>query len=155
MATPHVLPQGETLGTYRSHDDVQATIAYLAENDFNVRALSIVGADVKIVETVMGLTSWAQAAGRGALTGAWLGMILGLFMSFFGGDQSLTPGSLLPGLVIGIGLGILWGIATRALMGRKSRVIARPQVVANQFELICEPSLANQAKGILATRGAS
>ena len=60
----NVMPTGEVLGTYRSREDTQATISYLAENGFNVRALSIVGSDVRIVETVMGITSWAQAAGR-------------------------------------------------------------------------------------------
>lgn len=154
MASPQhgPIPQGETLGTYRTHEEVQSTIAYLAENGFNVRNLSIVGSDVKIVETVMGLSSWAQVAGRGALMGAWLGLILGLLMSFFGGDQALQSGSLLPGLIIGIGLGILWGIVSRALGGRKNSVIARPQVVAAEFQLLCDPLQVNEARGILARR---
>lgn len=146
------VPTGEILGTYRSREEAQATISYLGQQGFNVRALSIVGSDVKIVETVMGIMSWAQAAGRGALTGAWLGLLFGLLMSFFSGQESLSSGALLPGIIIGIGLGMLWGIVTRALVGRKNNVIARPQVVANEFQIVCDPALANEARALLSRR---
>ncbi len=148
----NVMPTGEILGTYRSREEAQATISYLAENGFNVRALSIVGSDVRIVETVMGITSWAQAAGRGALTGAWLGLLFGLLMSFFSGEETLSSGGLLPGVIIGVGLGMLWGIVTRAIMGRKNKVIARPQVIANEFQLLCNPMQANEARALLSKR---
>ncbi len=153
MAKPRTeLPTGEVLGTYRSHDEANAAVQHLAQHDFRVSALAIVGRDVRIVEEVTGMLTWAAAAGRGALTGAWLGLFVGLLLALFGGDESLTSGALLPGIVIGVGFGMLWGIVLKAAGRKRSSVITRPQVMAGSYEIVCPPAVADEARAILARR---
>lgn len=153
MAKPSMqLPVGEVLGTYRTHDEANATVQFLAQHGFPVASLSIVGTDVRIVEQVTGMLTWAAAAGRGALTGAWMGLFVGLLLALFGGDESLTSGALLPGMVIGVGFGMLWGILVKALGRKKASVMLRPQVIAGTYEIVCPPARANEAREILARR---
>ena len=148
------IPHGEVLGSYRTHEDAQKAVRFLAEKDFDVSSLTIVGSNLKIVEPVTGMLTWAAAAGRGALSGAWIGMLFGLVFMLLGGgtDASLTTGALLPGIVIGVGLGMIWGIALKAINRKQSAVMSSPQVLATTYDIICPPGVVNEAQAILATR---
>lgn len=146
------IPGGEVIGTYRTHEQAQEAVKFLAGKEFDVKALTILGTDLRIVERVLGLTSWAQAAIRGAVTGLWLGLLLALVLSFTGGNDNLTSSVLLPGAVIGIGVGILWGLLTHALRRRSGSVTSQPQVVAKQYDVLCSPGAANEARNLLAKR---
>lgn len=146
------VPRGEVLETYSSHDAARSAVSYLATRDFDVSALTIVGSDVRIVESVQGLRSWAAAAGSGALSGAWLGLFFGLFMALLGGDQSLTSGMLLPALLIGVGLGIILGLVRRWGAGRAGSVGSRPQVLATKYEVLCAPARVAEARSLLSQR---
>ncbi|MET0978754.1 MAG: general stress protein, partial [Paeniglutamicibacter terrestris] len=46
------LPRGELLGRYSTYLDAQKVVDYLADNDFPVSHLTIVGNDLKSVERV-------------------------------------------------------------------------------------------------------
>lgn len=146
------VPRGEVIGQYPDHAQAQATVGYLAEQEFEVSTLAIVGSDVRVVERVVGVVTWAKAAGRGALTGAWLGMLFGLVMALFGGNEALTSGILLPGILIGVGLGMMWGLLRKALTRRQRSVMAQPQVVAQKYELLCPPEKVGAAREVLARR---
>lgn len=146
------VPQGEVIGQYPDHAGAKATVTYLAGQDFDVSALTIVGSDVRVVEQVVGVLTWAKAAGRGALTGAWLGLLFGLIMSLFGGNEALTSGILLPGIVIGVGLGMIWGLLLKALTKRQGSVMAQPQVIAQKYEILCPPGKVADARAALARR---
>ncbi|MYM20790.1 magnesium transporter [Brevibacterium sp. 5221] len=145
------VPRGETIASYSKHEEARAAVARLAERDFDVSALTIVGSDVAIVESMEGLRSWAAAAGSGALSGAWLGLFLGLIMALLGGDQSLTSGGLLPALLIGVGIGIIWGLLMRWQAGRRGSVAGRPQVLAGRYDIVCAPARAAEARLLLGT----
>ncbi|MFB9777228.1 general stress protein [Brevibacterium otitidis] len=148
------IPHGEVLGSYRTHEDAQKAVRYLAESEFDVSSLTIVGSDLKIVEPVTGMLTWAAAAGRGALSGAWVGMLFGLVFMLLGGgaEASLTTGALLPGIVIGVGLGMIWGIAVKAINRKQGAIMSSPQVLARTYDIICPPGVLNEAREILATR---
>lgn len=147
------LPHGEVLATYRTHEDARAAVQFLAQHEFAVTSLTIVGSDVKLVEPVSGVLSWASAAGRGALGGAWLGMIFGLIMSLFSSDGELTSQVLLPGIIIGAGLGIMYGVLLRASSSKTGLGTTRaPQVVASKYEIVCPANLLSEAKALLAKR---
>lgn len=146
------IPRGEVIGQYPDHAQAKATVTFLAGQEFDVSALTIVGSDVRVVEQVVGVLTWAKAATRGALTGAWLGLLFGLIMSLFGGNEALTSGILLPGILIGVGLGMIWGLLLKALTRRQGSVMAQPQVVAQKYELLCPPDKAADARAALARR---
>ena len=45
--------------------------------------VSTVGEDVRLVERVLGRWTIARAAGTGALSGAWFGLLIGLLFAIF------------------------------------------------------------------------
>lgn len=64
------LPRGELLGRYTSYLDAQKLVDYLADNDFPVAAVSIVGNDVRTVERVTAKLSYPRVALAGAARAA-------------------------------------------------------------------------------------
>ena len=56
---------------------------YLSDQEFPVEQVTIVGVDLMQVERVTGRLTWPKVLGGGALTGAWLGLFIGLVLGFF------------------------------------------------------------------------
>ena len=77
------VPTGDTVGSYTSYLDAQKAVDYLADQQFPVQLVSIVGNDLKMVERVTGRLSYPRVALSGALTGAWFGLFVGVLLSFF------------------------------------------------------------------------
>ena len=48
------VPKGDTVGSYNSYLDAQKAVDYLADQQFPVQMVSIVGNDLKMVERVTG-----------------------------------------------------------------------------------------------------
>ena len=76
------VPQGDVLGTYDSYVEAQKVVDRLAKAEFPIAKLAIVGNGLTSVEIVTRKRSWNRAALSGILSGAWLGIFLGLLMSF-------------------------------------------------------------------------
>jgi hypothetical protein len=52
------VPTGDTVGSYTSYLDAQKAVDYLADQQFPVHLVSIVGNDLKMVERVTGRLSY-------------------------------------------------------------------------------------------------
>ena len=63
------LPRGELLGRYNTYLDAQKVVDYLADNDFPVANITIVGNDLKSVERVTAKLSYPKVAAAGAAQG--------------------------------------------------------------------------------------
>ncbi|GAB3054890.1 general stress protein [Sediminivirga luteola] len=145
------IPHGEVIGRYRNHTAATEAVQYLASKDFEVSKLTIVGTDLRLVEPVYGILTWARAALRGSIGGAWLGMIVVLVLSLVGGG-AFDTGMLVAGLLLGTGLGMAWGVAAKALFRRRGQLMSQPQIIASGFEVICPPDLVPQAQSLLQNR---
>src|SRR5689334_22268627 len=72
-----------TIATFASYGEAERAVDYLSDQHFPVERLAIIGHDVRYVEQVVGRLNYGKAAlqgaGSGALVGALVGWIFGLF----------------------------------------------------------------------------
>jgi hypothetical protein len=141
------------LATYDDYLDAQKAVDTLSDNGFPVQNTAIVGVDVRIVESVLGRLSWGRAAFSGLATGAWFGMLIGLFVALF----SSSNGSVLPlvglGLLYGAAFGIVYGLISYAFTGGKRDFVSRQQLQAARYEVRCEQAVIGEARTILGLDG--
>ncbi|HET9877351.1 MAG TPA: general stress protein [Mycobacterium sp.] len=139
-------PRGWPIGSYPTYAEAQRAVDYLSDQQFPVHQVTIVGVDLMQVERVTGRLSWPKVLGGGVLTGAWLGLFIGLVLSFFPGLQSA--------LVIGIVAGVFFGLITSAVpyaMARGTRDFSSTmQLVAGRYDVLCDPQSAEQGRDLLA-----
>ena len=145
------LPRGDVLGTYDSYPEAQRVVAKLAEADFPVAKLAIVGNDLKTVERVTGKMTYGRAALAGALSGLWLGFFFGIVLTLF---SPSAGGLFAAAAVIGAGFGMLYGIVSFAITKRQRDFTSVHQVLATNYQIVVEPQLSGQAQRILGQAGA-
>ena len=140
-------PKGWPIGSYPTYAEAQRAVDYLSDQQFPVQQVTIVGVDLMQVERVTGRLSWPKVLGGGVLTGAWLGLFIGLLLGFF----SPSPwGALITGLVAGV----IFGLITSAIpyaMARGTRDFSSTmQLVAGRYDVLCDPQNAEQGRDLLA-----
>ena len=138
--------------TCDSYDEAQRAVDYLADRDFPVQTLQIIGSDLRMVETVTGRMTYGKAAGAGLLTGAWFGLLIGMIVGMFGnGDgEPSWLGMVVWGLAWGGAFGIVYGlIAHSATRGRRD-FTSRSRIEAGHYEVTCAPDRAETARTALA-----
>ena len=69
----------EPVASYRTYEEAEKAADYLADPEFPVRGTLIVG--LRSVEQVVARMACLRAAGFGALSGAWFGLLVGLSSS--------------------------------------------------------------------------
>ncbi|WGW10546.1 hypothetical protein LWF01_10390 [Saxibacter everestensis] len=141
-------PKGEVIASYENYLDAQRVVSYLADEDFTVEHVSIVGIDLKLVESVTGKMSYAKAAASGAASGAWFGLLIGLLLSLFGGD-SQGMNVILAGLLFGAGFGIFFGVIAFSLTRRSRDFTSTSQVMASSYQVVCATDAAQQARSLI------
>lgn len=146
------LPSGDTVATYRTYLDAQQAVDHLADKDFPVQAVTIVGTDLRMVERVTGRLTYSRVAMAGLATGAWFGLFVGLLLAIFSpGDGVMLP--ILPAMAIGAAFGILFSVISYALTGGKRDFTSSSQIVAASYALLCVPEHAHRARALLAEAG--
>ncbi|HEV7167316.1 MAG TPA: general stress protein [Micrococcaceae bacterium] len=146
------VPTGDTVGSYTSYLDAQKAVDYLADQQFPVQFVSIVGNDLKMVERVTGRLSYPRVALNGALTGAWFGLFVGVLLSFFAPASATGGGyfSIMTSILMGAAFWMLFGIATYAMQRGKRDFTSTSQVLASSYEVIVAPDHAVEARRVLA-----
>lgn len=142
------LPQGQLIGNYRSYLDAQKVVDYLADQEFPVQHVSIIGNDLKMVERVTGRLSYPRVALSGAATGAWFGLFVGLLLMLFGSGQ--TYGLVLSSMAMGAAFWMLFGIISYAFQRGKRDFTSTNQVIATSYDVIVAPEVAGEARRLAA-----
>ncbi|WP_034620432.1 general stress protein [Cellulomonas sp. URHE0023] len=140
-------PQGETIAAYATYLEAQRAVAHLADKDFPVQLVTIVGTDLRMVERVTGRLSYPRAALGGFLTGAWLGLFVGLLLTLFSTDASSSP--MFSAILIGGAFGMLFSVVTYSLTRRRRDFTSTSQIVASSYALLCRAEQANKARNLL------
>lgn len=132
------------MATYETYDDAQKAVDALAKANFAVKELSIVGNDLKSVERVTGKLNYGRVSVGGAVSGAWLGLFFGLLLLIF----SPTPdyGIVIAALLIGAGIGMLFGIISYLINRRRRDFTSVMQVIADNYQIIVSPESASGAR---------
>ncbi len=142
-------PTGFAVAAYPTYAQAQAAVEHLAKNEFPVENVTIVGSDLQLVERVTGRLTRGKVLAAGAASGAWLGLFVGLLMSLF----AVQRGTLLL-ILVGVAIGALFGMAMGLLgysvtRGRRDYT-SQSQVVAQRYDVLCNPQAAEQARDLLA-----
>jgi len=99
-------PTGWPIGSYATYGEAQQAVDFLADSEFAVSDVTIVGVDLMLVERVIGRLSWGRVLGTGAVSGAWFGLFAGLLLGLFVNQGFALQ--LLTGLVLGVLSGLLF-----------------------------------------------
>ncbi|MEV0245255.1 general stress protein [Nocardia sp. NPDC050712] len=141
-------PSGWPVGSYPTYAEAQKSVDFLADNNFPVGDVTIVGVDLMQVERVLYRLTWGKVIGGGIASGAWLGLFIGLLLSLFSPDGSLAP------LAVGLVGGIVFGLITTAIPYAATKgqrdFASSMQLVAGRYDVLCDPKSAEQARDMLA-----
>ncbi|AVZ39717.1 MULTISPECIES: general stress protein [unclassified Dietzia] len=145
-------PTGWVVGSYPTYAQAQAAVDHLADEDFPVHEVTIVGVDLMQVERVTGRLTWPKVLLGGLATGAWLGLFVGLLVGIF--TQPMW-GVVLTGLVGGSVFGVVSASLSYAATRGKRDFASTSQLVAGRYDILCEPANAEKVRDELARLGLS
>jgi len=141
-------PSGWPVGSYAKYEEAQRAVDHLADNDFPVADVTIVGVDLMLVERVIGRLTWGRVLATGAASGAWLGLFVGVVLSLF------SPNGSIAAILLGLGMGIVFGIVSGAITYGASRgrrdFTSASSLVAGRYDVLCQPRNAEKARDMLA-----
>jgi hypothetical protein len=144
------LPDGWPVSSYDTYKEAQQVIDHLADNDFPIRGITIVGIDLVLVERIDAHLTWRRVLATGAVSGAWLGLFVGLLLSLFTAGTGLFP------IMIGMSSGVVFGLASAAVRYAAARgqrnFLSHSQLVARRYDVLCQPVTAERARDLLAAR---
>ncbi|GAB3379199.1 YflT domain-containing protein [Amycolatopsis echigonensis] len=142
------LPTGWPIGSYESYEQAQQAVDHLANADFPVTDVTIVGVQPMLVERIAGRMSWSRMLSSAAMSGAVFGLFLGLVLSM------LNPAAGLLSIVLGLAAGVVFNVAFGALgyaANRNKRgFISQSQLVAQRYDVLSQPRNAEKGRQLLA-----
>jgi hypothetical protein len=148
---PASMPKGQVIGKFTEYADAVAFVDTLINHGFPAGAIAIVGKDLRSVERVRGKMTYGRIALGGAVTGSWLGLLVGLF---FGGSTDATGtsamGSTFSAVLIGAGIGMLVNILRFSVARNKRAFVSQSSVVAGKYEVQVPGNLSDQAEKAIA-----
>jgi hypothetical protein len=142
-------PKGWPIGSYPTYEEAQRAVDYLADQQFPVEQVTIVGVDLMQVERVTGRLTWPKVLGGGVLSGAWLGLFVGLILALL----TMTPdpwAALLTGLVAGVFFGLITSAVPYAMARGTRDFSSTMQLVAGRYDVLCDPQNAERGRDLLA-----
>src|SRR6202048_709842 len=144
LSTP---PKGWPRGSYPTSAEAQRAVDYLSDQQFPVQQVTIVGVDLMQVERVTGRLTWPKVLGGGVITGAWLGIFIGLVLGLITAN---TWGALLTGVVAGVFFGLITSAVPYAMARGTRDFSSTMQLVAGRYDVLCDPQNAEKARDLLA-----
>jgi hypothetical protein len=140
------IPRGEVIGRYEDYLDAQKIVDYLADNDFPVAHVSIIGNDLKLVERVRNKLSYPRVAMQGASQGAVIGLFFGLLLMLFSPGGDSTPLSIIAAVLMGAVIFMMMSVISYALQRGKRDFSSTRQVLPSTWDVVVDRNVAAQAK---------
>lgn len=142
------LPQGEEVAAYGTYLEAQRAVDHLADQQFPVHLVTIVGGDLRMVERVTGRLSYPRVALAGLASGAWFGLFVGFLLTLFSSPEGQGV-PLLASILIGAAFGMLFSVVTYAFTGGKRDFTSQSQIVAASYSVLCATEQAHKARAML------
>lgn len=143
------VPEGEVIGQFKNYRDAVKAVEQMIENGFPARLVSIIGSDLKTVETLKGKLGYGRVALSGAVTGSWVGLFFGLVFGVTSTTEQVVVSNLSAGIVIGAGVGMLLNIIRFSLTKNKRTFISAQSVIAKSYNVIVPVDQLSDAKKAL------
>jgi xanthosine utilization system XapX-like protein len=138
-----------SLGRYGTYEEAQKAVDYLSDHEFPVQNVLIVGTDLKQLERVTGRLTRGRAAVGGLVSGAWLGLFVGMIFALLDTSSSAGYSSILATIAFGALFGLVWSLIGYQLTRGPRDFTSVTQVVATQYEVLVEHKYAGQAREML------
>ncbi len=142
-------PTGFAVAAYPTYAQAQGAVEHLVKHNFSIPDLTIVGSDLQMVERVTGRLTAGKLAAAGVASGAWMGLFVGLLMSFFAPVQTGVLLLILAAVAIGAGFGAVMGYLGYSVAKGRRDFTSASQVVARRYDVLCQPRSAEQARDLL------
>jgi hypothetical protein len=139
----------QSLGVYDDYAAAQKAVDFLADKEFPVENCLIVGTDLKQMERVTGRLTSGRVALGGLLSGAWLGLFVGLVLSLFGDEEPLAL--ILSTTLFGALFGVIWALVGYAATRGRRDFSSVSMIVATRYEVLVEHKHAARGRELLAT----
>ncbi len=138
-----------SLGTYDDYSQAQHVVDQLADREFPVQNVLIVGTELKSIERVTGRLTHGKVAAAGAMSGLWMGLFVGIAFALFGKQNQLA--FLITTPILGAVFGLVWSqIGFRAATRGGTRDFASvSQVIATKYEVLVEHRFIEQARHLI------
>ena len=141
----------EVVASYASYEEAERAVNLLAERGLPVTGVTIVAGDLRFVEQVTGRRGYGSAAvesaGAGALTGAFVGFVLGLFNPV--APLSASIALAVWGLALGAVIGAIVGLIGHAA-GRRRDFSSVRSLDARRYDVMAPSEAAAEARRVLA-----
>ena len=105
-------PTGWPIGSYDTYEQAQRAVDFLADREFPVQDITIVGAEPMLVERVTGRLTWGRVLGAAAASGAWFGLFVGILLSLFTVGGGWLPIAI--ALIGGVGASMIFAAISYA-----------------------------------------
>jgi hypothetical protein len=149
--TPVPVPAGRyALGSYAQYEQAQAVVDHLSDSGFPVETVTIVGADLRLVEQVTGRLTRGRAALAGAASTAWLGLLFGLLLGLFADSGTALLGVVLYAVLLGAAFGGVLGFAAHAATGGRRDFSSARGLAAGRYEVLVPHDRADEAERLVA-----
>ena len=126
-----------SLASFTDYKQAVTYVEKLIENDFPAKLVSIIGTDLKTVETIKSKLGYGRVSISGAITGSWLGLFFGLIFGVSGtGTEQVLLTNVLAGIIIGSGIGMLINIIRFSVTKNRRGFISAQTVVAKKYEVV-------------------
>lgn len=138
-----------SLGVHDTYASAQKAVDYLSDHDFPVENVLIVGTDLKQLERVTGRLTRGRVLLGGVLSGAWLGLLIGMIFALFD-TSGFSFGSVLMTVLFGAVFGAIWAFVGYSFTGGQRDFTSVTQVVATKYEVLTEHKNAARGRELLA-----
>jgi hypothetical protein len=154
QANPRTLRPGltldfpQSLGVYADYAEAQRAVDHLSDNGFPVENCLIVGTDLKQMERVTGRLTTGRVALGGLLSGAWMGLFVGLIFSLFAATNlwALLAATVLFGALFGL----IWALVGYAATRGRRDFSSVSMIVATRYEVLVEHKHAARGRELIA-----
>lgn len=128
------MPTGTEVASYRTYKEASMGVDTLAEANFPIAGVTIVGSDLHMVEILMGKLTPGRVAFAGATQGLTWGLLLGMMSLFIMRDVSpLVP---ILAVVGGVTAGVLISIIMWSTGRRRKSYMSQNQMVATRYAIL-------------------
>lgn len=140
----------------RRYEDAEHAVDWLADNDFPVDHVSIIGTDLRFVEQVTGRMTTGRASLIGVGYGALLGVFWGvLFGALFTTSDATFWGVLSFSILVGVVFGGLVAAVSHLFTDGRRDFASTAETRAGNYEVQVEDGYATEARRLLSTMPAS
>jgi hypothetical protein len=148
------IPQGEAVAEFDTYQQATKLVNKLVSNDFPPSLISIVGDDLKLVETIRGKLGYGRVALSGAITGSWIGLIFGLlfgvgFAVDSSGEAVGQAQNFFSAVIIGAGIGMLFNIIRFSASKNRREFLSYPQTIAKSYRVVVPATELAKARSLV------